>query len=259
MNVSAPPVTTQLAALRLDVGRDQRDRILDAVGLCDRFCVVDTPIGPRTIAFNDHGVVLISAAVDAEAFTEAFRRRRGNRALRPARRPPRGVVTALRTGRGRTVPTDLRSLSEFQRQVLAAARDIPAGEVRPYQWIAERIGRPKAVRAVGTALGTNPVPLIIPCHRVIRGDGQCGGYVFGGDQKEALLRSEGANLDEVAELNGRGVRYVASATTGVFCHPSCHQARRITSGHRVLVHDRAEADRLGLRPCRSCQPVPAAA
>jgi hypothetical protein len=94
---------------------------------------------------------------------------------------------------------------------------------------------------------------------VIRGDGQCGGYVFGGDQKEALLRSEGANLDEVAELNGRGVRYLASATTGVFCHPSCHHARRITPTHRVLVRDRAEAARLGLRPCRSCQPVPAVA
>jgi O-6-methylguanine DNA methyltransferase len=168
-------------------------------------------------------------------------------------------VTALRTGRGRTVATDLRSLGEFQRQVLAAARDIPTGEVRPYQWIAERIGRPKAVRAVGTALGTNPVPLIIPCHRVIRGDGQCGGYVFGADQKEALLRSEGANLDEVAEVNGRGIRYVASATTGVFCHPSCHQARRITPAHRVLVRDRAEAARLGLRPCGACQPVPVAA
>jgi len=259
MNVTAPPLTTRLAALRLDLDSDQRDRILDGVGLCDRYCVVDTPIGLRTIAFNDRGVVLVSAAVDTDAFTEEFRSRRGNRALRSADRPPRGVVTALRTGRGRTVPTDLRSLSEFQRQVLAAARDIPAGEVRPYQWIAERIGRPKAVRAVGTALGANPVPLIIPCHRVIRGDGRCGGYVFGGQQKEALLRGEGANLEVVADLHGRGIRYVASATTGVFCHPSCHQARRITPAHRVLVRDRAEADRLGLSPCRSCQPVPVAA
>jgi O-6-methylguanine DNA methyltransferase len=259
MNIVTPPLTAQLASLSLDLDRDQRDRILDAVGLADRFCVVDTPIGPRTIAFNDRGVVLVSAAIDTGAFSEEFRRRRGNRALRPANRPPRGVVTALRTGRGRTVATDLRALTEFQRQVLAAARDIPAGEVRPYQWIAERIGRPKAMRAVGTALATNPVPMIIPCHRVIRGDGRCGEYVFGGDQKEALLRAEGANLDDVADLHGRGIRYVASATTGVFCHPSCHQARRIAPAHRELVRDRAEAERLGLRPCRSCQPVPLAA
>jgi len=89
-----------------------------------------------------------------------------------------------------TVPVDLSELSEFQRAVLAAAREIPFGEVRPYQWVAELIGRPRAVRAVGTALGDNPVPILIPCHRVVRSDGSLGGYLFGLSVKDRLLALE---------------------------------------------------------------------
>ena len=65
------------------------------------------------------------------------------------------------------------------------ALEIPRGEVRPYGWIAAEIGRPKAVRAVGTALGHNPVPLIVPCHRVVRSDGMIGQYSLGGPQQQA--------------------------------------------------------------------------
>ena len=70
-----------------------------------------------------------------------------------------------------SVPVDLSAAPEFQRKVLAAAAAIPFGEAQPYAWVAERIGHPRAVRAVGTALGRNPVPLIVPCHRVLRSDG----------------------------------------------------------------------------------------
>ena len=71
---------------------------------------------------------------------------------------------------------DLRGHTEFERDVWRKALDIPRGEVRPYGWIAAEIGRPRAVRAVGTALGHNPVPLIVPCHRVVRTDGSIGQY-----------------------------------------------------------------------------------
>src|SRR2546428_13733249 len=69
---------------------------------------------------------------------------------------------------------DLRGLSEFERAVLMKALEIPTGEVRPYSWIAREIGRPEAVRATGSALARNPVPLLIPCHRVSRSDGMIG-------------------------------------------------------------------------------------
>ncbi len=70
-------------------------------------------------------------------------------------------------------------LTEFQRRVSAVVLGIPLGQTRSYKWVAERIGRPRAVRAVGQALRRNPFPLIIPCHRVIKGDGSFGGYAGG--------------------------------------------------------------------------------
>ena len=82
-------------------------------------------------------------------------------------------------------------LTKFQWQVLKATLTIPMGETRSYQWIAERIGKPKAVRAVGQALRRNPYTLIIPCHRVIKSDGSFGAYAGKMDnRKEKLLRTE---------------------------------------------------------------------
>lgn len=78
-------------------------------------------------------------------------------------------------------------LTPFEWDVLAAALSIPLGETRSYQWIAQRIGRPKAVRAVGQALRKNPYPLIIPCHRVIREDGSLGAYAGRYDSRKAEL------------------------------------------------------------------------
>ena len=80
-----------------------------------------------------------------------------------------------------------KQLTDFEWQVLAAALTIPLGETRSYQWIAQKIGRPKAVRAVGQALRKNPYPLIIPCHRVIKSDGTPGAYAGKMDGKKSKL------------------------------------------------------------------------
>ncbi len=85
-------------------------------------------------------------------------------------------------------------LSEFHRTVLLAVCAIPKGETRSYKQIAEQIGRPNSCRAVGTALKKNPLPLIVPCHRVIRSDGQAGRYRFGTKRKGALLKNEGVRI-----------------------------------------------------------------
>lgn len=81
-------------------------------------------------------------------------------------------------------------LSAFQREVLNATLTIPLGETRTYKWIAEKIGRPKAVRAVGQALRKNPYPLIIPCHRVVKSDGALGAYAGKNDGRKASLLNQ---------------------------------------------------------------------
>lgn len=85
---------------------------------------------------------------------------------------------------------DLSRLTPFQRKVLEAVKTIPYGETRSYKWVAERIGKPKAARAIGQALKKNPYPIIIPCHRVIRSDGRLGGYSKGIRKKKRLLKKE---------------------------------------------------------------------
>ena len=80
-----------------------------------------------------------------------------------------------------------KQLTDFEWQVLRAALSVPLGETRSYQWIARKIGRPKAVRAVGSALRKNPYPLIIPCHRVVKSDGTLGAYAGKMDGKKAKL------------------------------------------------------------------------
>ena len=94
------------------------------------------------------------------------------------------------------LPVDLSSLTSFQREVLAVTIRIPWGEVWSYQRIAQEMGRPKSSHPVGQALGRNPIPIVIPCHRVIASDGGLGGYcgTAGLDLKRWLLRHEGVQL-----------------------------------------------------------------
>ena len=139
------------------------------------------------------------------------------------------------------------------------ALEIPRGEVRPYGWIAVEIGRPKAVRAVGTALGHNPVPLIVPCHRVVRSDGLIGQYSLGGpENKRTILAGEGADPDGLEALARAGVRFFGSDTTRIYCMPTCRDARRTTERHLVHFPSAKAASAAGYRPCRHCRPVAAA-
>lgn len=94
-----------------------------------------------------------------------------------------------------------KDLTPFQWKVLAAAMKIPFGETRSYKWIAEQIGRPKAVRAVGQALKRNPYPVIIPCHRVIGEDGTLGGYAGRFTRKKARLLAAERKIAEQIGVN----------------------------------------------------------
>jgi methylated-DNA-[protein]-cysteine S-methyltransferase len=222
-----------------------------------QWCRVASPIGDVYVTFTGRGISFLRTAAavhhDVEEFRRVFRARFGGPLL-PARRPPAGLLPALRTGNSRRLTFDLHGLSEFERAVLAATQRIPAGQIRSYGWVASEIGWPRAVRAVGSALARNPVPVLIPCHRVTRSDGTTGGYVFGAATKEQLLRLEKVNLEEVRDLARAGILYVGSETTRIVCFPTCHHARRITRAHRAGFRGFHEAVRAGYRPCRHCQP-----
>ncbi|MGI8807341.1 MAG: methylated-DNA--[protein]-cysteine S-methyltransferase [Acidimicrobiales bacterium] len=219
---------------------------------------VDGPVGAIFVAFTDRGISYVCptgwVGDERDRFLDDYRSRFG-RPLRPATRAPAGLSGALRTGRGGGLRYDLRGVGDFDRAVLAKTLEIPPGEVRPYAWIAREIGHPAAVRAAGSALGRNPVPILIPCHRVVRSDGATGNYGFGPSLKVDLLQAEQVNLDETRALGRRGVHYVASDTTKVFCYPSCTHARRITPDHRVELANTAAATHAGYRACRHCRPA----
>ncbi|TDD62626.1 methylated-DNA--[protein]-cysteine S-methyltransferase [Actinomadura darangshiensis] len=241
-----------------DLGRELAGLAADAPpALLDRIAArrvhVPGPLEGLQVAFTDHGVAYLRAGMDEPEFAAEFRARFA-RPLLPAARPPAGLVPALRTGRLGGLPLDLRGLSDFEAAVLRAAAQIPPGQTRPYAWVARLAGRPKAVRAVGSALGRNPVPLLIPCHRVTRSDGSLGDYVFGAGAKERLLRAEDVDVEEAAELARRGVRLIGSDTTGIVCYPTCGDARRIAPAHRHGFRDLDAARAAGYRPCLHCRP-----
>jgi methylated-DNA-[protein]-cysteine S-methyltransferase len=164
--------------------------VLHEVGLGDLYAPLNTPLGPVFVAWNRLGVSAVMNTQTSEEFEASFEQR-FHRRPHPARELPSDCGQRF----------DLRSVTEFERAVLLKAREIPPGEVRTYGWIAAQIGRPAAVRAVGSALRKNPVPVLIPCHRVVRGDGRIGQYALGGSgNKVAILAAEGVAKGELARL-----------------------------------------------------------
>jgi len=95
----------------------------------------------------------------------------------------------------------------FQLKVYKAIKKIPKGEVRSYGWVAKRIGRPKACRAVGNALNKNPYPIVVPCHRIVRSDGTLGGFARGSREKMRLLKREGLTLEKIRDIITKKGKY----------------------------------------------------
>ena len=253
----------ELAGLRSAAPATLLPRTLVAVGLADAYAAIDSPIGRLFVAFNGLGVSAVEQAPDDDAFATTHVKRTGRPAHAVAALPARlatAIDRRLAGDRRARIDLDLRGRTAFERDVWTKALEIPRGEVRPYGWIAAEIGRPRAVRAVGTALGHNPVPLIVPCHRVVRSDGLIGQYSLGGPaNKRAILASEGLDPDRLESLARAGIRYVGSDTTKIYCLPSCHAAQRIGASHRVPFHSAAEGQRAGYRACRQCRPGSAVA
>jgi methylated-DNA-[protein]-cysteine S-methyltransferase len=160
--------------------------------------VLDSPIGAFFVGVSERGVVALSFAESEDRFRDWLQHRVRAIVVREPSKLREVVSQVLDYLEGRrksfAFEYDLRSLTPFQRSVLTTVQDVPRGEYLTYGELARRIGKPGAARAVGQALGNNPIPVLIPCHRVLASDGSLGGYSGRGGvrTKEALLRLEGA-------------------------------------------------------------------
>lgn len=261
MNPLTDPAAVEvaLAGLSVPAPASLRPAVLIETGLADAYATIDSVIGPLAVAWNGRGVSMVDAAASTEAFEARHRATTGRAAFAVGEVPAglaRSIARRLDGDRRAHIDLDLRGHSAFEQDVWHKALEIPRGEVRPYGWVAAEIGRPKAVRAVGTALGHNPVPLIVPCHRVVRTDGTIGQYSLGGPaNKRTILRSEGLDPDELEGLAARGIRYLGSDTTRVACLPTCRHARQISSAHRVPFRSWGAVEAAGFRACKVCRPV----
>jgi methylated-DNA-[protein]-cysteine S-methyltransferase len=168
-----------------------------AAGLLDvSYDIADTPVGPLLVAVTDQGLCRISFDPEPERQTEHLARTFGVRVLRVTRTvdPVRRELDEYFEGRRREfdLPIDLRGRSEFSRLVLEQLARVPYGEVTTYGSLAARTGRPRAARAVGTIMNRNPIPIVLPCHRVVGSTGSLVGYGGGLDRKRQLLDLEDA-------------------------------------------------------------------
>src|SRR4051794_6515563 len=174
------------------------ERDADADGVLDvAYRTIDTPVGSLLLAATSVG--LIRVAYDIEGHDAVLARIADAVSPRILRAPARLDAVAIQIDEyfakrrtGFEVPVDLRLAEGFRRSVIEHLRDIGYGRRESYATVAAAIGNPRAVRAVGSACAHNPLPVVIPCHRVVRSDGSIGQYVGGIDAKTTLLTLEAA-------------------------------------------------------------------
>jgi methylated-DNA-[protein]-cysteine S-methyltransferase len=172
----------------------------EKAGLIDvAYATVDTPFGPFLLAATPRGLVRLSfSGEDFDWVVEYLAEKISPRVLSAPKRldPVRKQLDEYFAGRRHDfdVPLDWQLTHGFAQRVLRATARIPYGRVSSYREMAHKAGNVRATRAAGNALGSNPIPIVVPCHRVLRTGGSLGGYGGGLPMKEALLRMEGALL-----------------------------------------------------------------
>jgi methylated-DNA-[protein]-cysteine S-methyltransferase len=191
-----PAVPDVAAAVRRATQRAEAEGLVDVA-----FAEVDSPLGTLVAARTERGLVRLAY----EEFNGGLDRVLDHLALRIS---PRIVEAPARLDdvrreldeffdgrrRGFDLPIDWALTSGFTRRILQATAAIPFGSVSTYRDVAAEAGSPKATRAAGNALGSNPIPIVVPCHRVLRTGGGLGGYTGGVQKKELLLRLEGVTV-----------------------------------------------------------------
>jgi methylated-DNA-[protein]-cysteine S-methyltransferase len=170
-------------------------RAADQAGVVDvAYTTTDTPVGPLVMASTDEGLLMIEFGGEA-THLDLIAQRVSPRIVELPRRldPVRRQLDEYFEGRRHDfeLPLDWRLSRGFRRAVLDQLVRVPYGHITSYSQLAELAGSPRASRAVGTAMATNPIPIVVPCHRCLRNDGSLGGYGGGLDTKRWLLNLEG--------------------------------------------------------------------
>lgn len=224
-----------------------------------KYRIFPSPLGNLLIALSDRGVSLVEYLGRGADV-------RGSRLARldvdvveggeEVERLYRELLEYLEGRRTRLAwPLDFRLVqSEFRRAVLRATAAVPYGAVTSYGHVARELGNPAAVRAVAQALRWNPLPIVVPCHRIVGTSGALTGYA--GDKlslKERLLAAEGVRVEDHRRIAPRSM-YVETPRHDYYCLPSCGWLRRRDLGRLVLFGSRRGAEAAGLRPCDECRP-----
>ena len=235
-------------------------RLADIRARMVAYGIFSSPLGKILIARSELGISLVEYLESESAAKSRLARLAGGE----MREDKAGVETVYHElleylDRRRTRldwPLDLRwARSDFQRRVLTATAELPYGAVTSYAGIARRIGTPSAVRAVAQALRRNPVPIVIPCHRVIGNGGDLTGYA--GNKislKRTLLSLEGVPMAVRARKIERDHMYVRAGADSEYCVPTCGSLSRQSLAGLTLFGSRGHAEAVGLTPCTSCRP-----
>jgi len=235
-------------------------RLADLKSRLVSYQVFPSPLGPILIAASEHGVALVEYLRGGVADSRLFRMgdvdtQEGGRALERLH----GELLDYLAGRRTRLewPLDLRfARSDFERAVLQATAAVPYGAVSSYTGIAGDIGKPGAVRAVAQALRHNPVPIVVPCHRIVGIGGDLVGYA--GDRiglKERLLTVEGVpTLHERARIAREAMYHYDPNPDRQYCVPSCGAIFTRPLGQVKLFASRELAESTGLSPCVDCRP-----
>src|SRR6516165_5253396 len=222
-----------------------------------RVAIAPSPIGKLFIAQGPRGLVTVHflAIRDAARSLDLLRRRFDLIENEPSTAALRDYIDRYFAGdlSVLALPVDLSLVeSDFQRRALTRLRSVPPGAVISYQGLAAALGHPDAQRAVGNTMASNPIPIFVPCHRVIKSDGTIGNYGGGVKRKIILLRNEGFIVKPDMKVPERAV--LGHRKTKIFCRPDCTAARRTGQINQLIFADAAHARSAGLRPCKLCRP-----
>jgi len=221
--------------------------------------VVHSPLGDLLVAMTARGIVLNHYLVDENDLAATLAKARSELDLVEDLRAVKEVGEEVRrylAGEGKALrqKVDLSlAASPFHKKVLCKLQKIPRGAVLGYQALGAAAGAPKGARAVGNAMHNNPVPIYVPCHRVIASDGGLGGYGGGAARKLQLLRSEGFTLGDGAAKLSEGVVWGHKGTK-IYCRTDCRTTARVDRSRILFFADPKGARRAGLRPCKICRP-----
>lgn len=181
------------------------------------YAVASSPLGCLLVASTERGVCAVSLGAEPSLLVDELVRQFAKATLQPSDQLATEVAAILAslgpTGSDPALALDIRGTA-FQHRVWQALRAIPRGETRTYQQLAAEIGAPRAVRAVGSACAANRIAVLVPCHRVLRGDGELGGFRWGIDVKRQLLEDERPAVEAAAAAAGAGDTTTVRAERG---------------------------------------------